>query len=225
MKPEDLVPPFPKDNRQIVMHDRVWYVPDTHLVQNTFSFPGWEHGDFFANNQPVCIEYCSGNGAWIGEQALANPHINWIAIERKFLRVRKIWAKIKNYNLKNLIVLCGEGFRATRTYFPSETSSDIYINFPDPWPKKRHAKNRLIQPLFVEELARILKPGKAVTFVTDDEDYSEETIRLFLDNSHFFSQYPLPYFSTQEDNYGSSFFDELWRSKGKTIRYHRFIKK
>lgn len=225
MKPEDLIPPFPKSERKIVIHDRVWYLPDPHLAENNFIFPGWHHPDLFSNTNPVCIEYCSGNGAWIAAQAQAHPEINWVAIEKKFMRVRKIWSKIKNLELNNLIVVCGEAFRATHTQFPSACAADVFINFPDPWPKKRHAKHRLIQPLFVQELARILQTDKRVTFVTDDPDYSQEVIGVFLSDASFRSHYPAPFFSTDENHYGTSYFEELWRSKGKTIRYHRFLKK
>lgn len=225
MKPENLIPPFPKNERKIVIHDRVWYSPDPHLAGNKFDFPGWEHPHLFGNANPVCIEYCSGNGAWIAAQALANPEINWVAIEKKFMRVRKIWSKIKNLKLKNLIVVCGEAFRATNSHFPAACASDVFINFPDPWPKKRHAKHRLIQPLFVQELSRIMQSDRAITFVTDDPDYSQEVIAIFLSDSSFRSHYPEPFFSIDENNYGTSYFEELWRSKGKTIRYHRFVKK
>lgn len=224
MKPDDLKPPFPKNDRKVTICDRVWYMPDPYLANNKFEFSGWAHPTFFGNTNPVCIEYCSGNGTWIAAQAQANPHFNWVAVERKFTRVRKIWSKIKNLNLPNLLVICGEAFRTTHCYFPGESTSDIYINFPDPWPKTRHAKHRLIQPLFVQELARIIQKGRSLTFVTDDPTYSQEVIDLFLANSNFKSYYPQPYFSLEENNYGTSFFDELWRSKGRSIRYHKFIK-
>lgn len=225
MKPEDLKPPFPKCERKIIIHDRIWYVPNSHLAQNRFDFPGWQNTDLFGNSNPVYVEYCSGNGAWIAEQALAHPHINWVAVEKKIMRVRKIWSKIKNLKLNNLIIVCGEAHSVTQNYFPDACASNIFINFPDPWPKKRHAKHRLIQPAFVQELARIMQSEKAITFVTDDADYSEEIIPIFLSDLNFKSFYEKPYFSTSEDNYGTSYFEELWRSKGKTIRYHRFVKR
>ncbi|WP_249298997.1 tRNA (guanine(46)-N(7))-methyltransferase TrmB [Neochlamydia sp. AcF65] len=225
MKPADLIPPFPKDNRKVTIHDGIWYLPDRHLAQNHFEFPGWSHPSLFGNDQPVNVEYCSGNGAWIVAQAEAHPHLNWVAIERKFTRVRKIWSKIKNGSLKNLIVVCGEGLMATRTYFPSASIANVFINFPDPWPKLRHAKHRLIQPHFVQELARVMQTDKALTFVTDDISYSQEAIEVFLSAADFKSYYSHPYFSTEEEGYGTSYFEELWRSKGKMIRYHRFIKK
>ena len=66
---------------------------------------------------------------------------------------------------------------------------------------------------------------KTIAFVTDDTAYSDEVIPIFLSDSRFKMYYPEPYFSTDENNYGTSYFEELWRSKGKSIRYHRFIRK
>lgn len=225
MKPEDLIPPFPKNERKILIHDRIWYSPDPHLAENRFEFPGWHDPSLFGNLNPVCIEYCSGNGGWIASQAIKNPQINWVAIEKKFMRVRKIWSKIKNLKLSNLIVICGEAQRVTQNYIPDATISNIFINFPDPWPKKRHAKHRLLQPSFIQELARIMKVEKTITFVTDDINYSEEVINHFLSDLSFKPAYSKPYFITNEEDYGTSYFEDLWRSKGKTIQYHRFIKK
>lgn len=224
MKPQELKPPFPKNERRVLIHDRVWYLPKQQLAENAFDFPGWEDASLFGNSNPLQIEYCSGNGCWIAAQAVANPQINWVAVELKFTRARKIWSKIKNLQLNNLIVICGEAYQATKEYFPDLCASDIFINFPDPWPKRRHSKHRLIQPLFVQELARILQGGKSVTFVTDGPEYSEEVIDVFLSDVNFQSYYPEPYFNIEENNYGTSYFEELWRAKGKAIRYHRFIK-
>lgn len=224
MKPADLKPPCPRADQRTIIHDRVWYIPRKFKLSDPFTFPGWEHPDLFGNDLPVVVEYCSGNGAWIADKALKNPNINWLAVEMKYERVKKIWSKIKNLQLKNLIVVCGEAFMATSQYFPDETVSDVYINFPDPWPKRRHGKNRLIQPAFADQLCRILKEGKSLTFVTDDVPYSEWLIEVMSDHPRFTSVYPTPYFSTDEAEYGSSYFEQLWKSKGRLIRYHCFQK-
>lgn len=224
MKPNDLQPPFSRDDRRVTIHDRVWYVPARMRVQSDFVFPGWEHPDFFGNAQPVIVEYCSGNGAWIVAKAEANPQINWVAVEKKFDRVRKIWSKIKNGQLKNLIVLCGEAYQATKRYIADHSVSEVYINFPDPWPKNRHAKHRLIQDPFAQELWRILKEGCGITFVTDDPPYSEWFIQVMRAASGFKSRYADPFYTTDLPDYGTSYFEELWRAKGRQIRYHQFQK-
>lgn len=224
MKSEVLVSPFTWEERRVAIHDRVWYIPSYYYDYESFTFPGWSHPDVFTVERPIIVEYCSGNGAWIAAKAAANPHLNWVAVEKKFERVRKIWNKIKSLQLDNLIVVCGEAYKTTHCYFPASSVSEIYINFPDPWPKQRHAKNRLIQPLFLEQLERILQPNGKVIFVTDDPTYSQHTIETFNKYPGFQSSFPDPYFVNDWPDYGTSFFEELWRGKGMQIRYHQFQK-
>ena len=224
MKPEDLKSPFSWENRQVLIKDRIWFVPDYYENYQEFTFPGWDHPDLFGNDYPVKIEYCSGNGSWIAAKALENPQINWVAVELKFERVRKIWSKIKNLKLNNLLVICGEGLLTTKNYIPHSSVEGIFVNFPDPWPKKRHAKHRIIQPDFMCEMNRILKPQGTVTLVTDDEPYSQEMIEVCCANKDFKSAFSPPYYTHDYANYGTSYFEELWREKGKKIFYHEFIK-
>lgn len=224
MKPENLKSPFPWKERRVLIKDRVWYIPDYYDCYEEFIFPGWEHPDLFGNHNPIRVEYCSGNGAWAAAKAAADPGSNWVAVERKFERARKVFSKIKNLKLNNLMVICGEAYKATKFYFPASSVSEVYINFPDPWPKRRHSKHRIICPLFMDELFRILKPGGKMNLVTDDIDFSTKSLKVLKAHSGFNSSYPDPYFVTELPGYGTSFFEELWREQGKTIRYHQFEK-
>lgn len=221
MRPEHLQPPFLWDQRRVVIHDCVWYVPKHCHNFEEFVFPGWRH--LFGNDNPVNIEYCSGNGAWIAAKAADNPQCNWVAVELKFKRARKIWSKLKNLKLSNLLVVCGEGHNATARYFPASSVSNIFINFPDPWPKTRHTKNRIIQPAFISEMCRVLNPGALMTFVTDDVEYSDWLIKMMQTEPGFANAFQ-DHFTTEYEGYGTSYFEQLWRDKGKVIRYHKFVK-
>jgi tRNA (guanine-N7-)-methyltransferase len=218
MKPKDLKAAFSWEERRPMIADRVFHVPNYYEEHDVFSFPGWEDKNFFGNQNPVCIEYCAGNGAWIMERAKRFPNYNWVAVEIRYDRVRKIWSKIKNENLNNLIVVCGEAWTFTHYYVQKGTIEEAYINFPDPWPKQKHEKHRLMKPKFLDELARILKTGKKVSFVSDDSDYVEQTLHVFQDHPHF-SSFPL---LTDMPEYGTSWFENLWRGKGKKIHYLQF---
>jgi tRNA (guanine-N7-)-methyltransferase len=223
MKPEKLKRPFVWNERQILIHDRVLYVPER-CDEKNFAFPGWHSEETFGTHRPISVEYCSGNGAWITSKAKNNPEINWVAVELKFPRVQKIWSKLKQYNLDNLFLICGEGHRTTGQYFPSNSVDEVYINFPDPWPKRRHASNRIVQPAFISEIKRILRDQGTLTLVTDDEIYSGSMIADVQKVGGFQSLFPDPYYSFDLPLYGSSFFEDLWRKKGKDIRYHVFQK-
>lgn len=222
MRPADLKLPDTGNECLIFHDDRLLRVPK--VIEKKFDFPSWQDPTLFGNENGVQIEYCSGNGGWIASKALANPEKNWVAIEMKMGRARKIWSKIKNLELANLFIIHGEGYKTTKELFPSASVQNIYINFPDPWPKRRHSKYRIIQPAFVAEMGRILLPGGTVTFVTDDDQYSEWTIDIFANSAIFSSDYPEPFYTLECPDYGTSYFEDLWRLQGKPVRYHHFRK-
>lgn len=224
MKPENLKSPFPWKERRVLLQDRVWYIPNRDDQSNSFAFPGWSHPSIFGQERPICLEYCSGNGAWIANRAQTQPDYHWVAIERKFERVKKIWSKIKNFQLSNLLVVCGEGHHVTHHYLPSSSVHAVFINFPDPWPKRRHSKHRIVQVPFIQEVCRILQTGGMLTLVTDDETCSQGMIEVLHQEPGFVSLFASPFYVTDYFAYGTSYFEDLWREKGKTIRYHVFRK-
>ena len=223
MKPKDLSPPFPsRADRHVMIEDGVWYVPDMDGVDEAFTFTGWD--SLFGTDQPIHLEFCSGNGDWIVEQAEQQPKKNWVAVEVRFMRVRKIWSKMKNRGLENLFIICGEAKGVSQRYFPAHSLSGVYVHFPDPWPKRRHAKHRLIEPQFVEELARTMRADARATLVTDDPDYSALMIREMSASPAFRSLHPSPYYVAAEGQYGPSYFEALWRRLGRTIYHHQFLR-
>jgi len=216
MKPKGLKFPYQWEERRPELIDKVLFVPDYYDRHREWSFPGWKA--IFGNDHPVLIEYCAGNGTWIAEKARSSPYNNWVAVEWRFERVRKIWSKMKNYNLSNLMIVCGEAQTFTREYLPSQSVFQAYVNFPDPWPKDKHAKNRLFQEPFVSELVRVVHGN--ITVVTDDSTYADQITAEMLKSWR--SSFPNPYYITDWPDYGTSYFDTLWRDKGKMIRYFQF---
>jgi tRNA (guanine-N7-)-methyltransferase len=219
MKPKDLRHPFPFSERRPHFSEGIFFVPSYYDKHHEFTFPTFDHPDLFGNTNPVFLEYCSGNGSWIVEKALEQPQVNWVAVEKDFERVRKIWSKIQNNNLQNLRIICGEALTFTKHYLLDASLDHIYINFPDPWPKDRHAKHRLIQPPFSLEMARVLKPCQKAILVTDDSTYCAQMCRVMVSTPSFKPSFVAPYWVSDWEGYGTSFFESLWRKKGKTIRY------
>lgn len=224
MKPNALKYPFQERPKAVTIENGVWHVPKVD-VATAFSFPGWDSSLIFPKLQPVKIEFCSGNGLWIASRAKEEPNVNWVAVEMKFCRIRKIWSKIHNFSLSNLLPVCGEALHLTSHYIPAGSVQEVFINFPDPWPKRRHARFRLIEKGFVQELYRILVGNGTVSIVTDDAVYSKQVIKEVLGNRGFESVYASPYTVNERSDYGSSYFEDLWRSQGKPIFYHLFQKK
>ncbi len=222
MKPNDLKTLFSWDERKIIIDDGVFYIPSFYPSYADFAFPGWEA--IFQNQNPVNVEFCSGNGAWIIQKAREFPNINWVAVDLDFGRIRKIWAKVKNYELKNLFIVCGDANLAAKYFFPKNSVANVFINFPDPWPKRRHSRKRLVQREFVQDVVECLLDGGAFTLTTDDVDYSNQAVAVLTKIGNLKSVFDNPFYTLHFPGYGSSYFEELWRSQGKTIRYHQFEK-
>jgi tRNA (guanine-N7-)-methyltransferase len=131
---------------------------------------------------------------------------------------------MQNGQLGNLLVVCGEAQTFTTHYLRDESVDGVFVNFPDPWPKTKHAKHRLIQQPFVRELARTLKSGGEVTLATDDLAYATQMIEEIGGDPAFTAKFPAPHFVTTWPGYGASYFDSLWRAKSRTIHYIAFRK-
>lgn len=222
MKPKNLKFPFSWEERQPMISDGVLFVPEYYQKHQEWSFPGWEDACVFGRRAPIHIEYCTGNGAWIIEKALQNPGCNWVAVEWRFERVRKIWSKMRNHQLSNLFIVCGEAQAFTQHYVPEGSFDAVYVNFPDPWPKEKHAKNRLFQRPFIDDLARVCAPNARLTVATDHVEYTQQICNEMCAHPHWDSVFPDPFYVTHWDNYGSSYFDQLWREKGLAIHYMQF---
>lgn len=217
MRPKDIPILFSWEERRPLIHDGMLCVPRYYDMHETFEFSFQE---IFGNDNPICIEFCSGNGEWIARAAGLYPEYNWIGVEKQFKRTRKIWSKMKNLGLKNILPVCGLAEDFCLHYLKNTLIEKAYVNFPDPWPKNSHAKNRIIQTPFIEMLANVSKIGASLTLVTDDEKYSNQMMQVVTGHPKWenIEDRTLP------EDYGSSYFNRLWQSLGKSIRYMKFVR-
>ncbi len=212
MKAAELKYPYTWENRCPIMEKGVLFIPKYYETHTPFHL--------FEEGRRVFVEYCSGNGAWVLQKAKENPDVLWVAVERKLERVKKIWAKMHNQNISNLLIVCGDAVTFSEHYLPDHCIERIYVNFPDPWPKKKHAKNRLFQAPFVKALSRVVKFGGSAILVTDDLPYCLQMLETMM--VEWDSVFDEPYFVTEWPSYGDSYFDSLWRAKDRTIHYLHF---
>jgi tRNA (guanine-N7-)-methyltransferase len=222
MKPKDLLLSFEGKKRVLLaQEERVLYVP-TRTSREGISFSLEELFDMSA---PIHIEICSGNGDWICQKAIENPNKNWIALEMRLDRVRKIWSKMKNRGLANLFIVCSEAIDFMTHFLKPDSVDEISVNFPDPWPKRRHAKNRLIQKPFFDELSRVLKPEALFHVLTDDFPYFDQIRSEGLSHQSFISLIPDPYYTEPDELYGTSYFMKLWKEQNRSFYFSKFQKR
>ncbi len=125
----------------------------------------------FGADRPLEIEIGMGKGRFLRERATAFPDRNYLGIEKSKKWLHHAVARFEKAGLSQIRVVpvYVEGFLER---FVTDTSvSEYHINFPDPWPKKRHRKRRFIQPQFIKEICRTLRPGGQLHIATDYLDY------------------------------------------------------
>ncbi len=130
------------------------------------------------------LEIGFGAGEHLAAQAGAHPETDFIGVEPFLNGVGACLAGIETAGLTNVRLHAGDA-RDVLARLPDGMLDRVYILFPDPWPKTRHWKRRLIQAPVVAELARVLKPGGEVRFATDWGDYAAWTLALFLNSPAF----------------------------------------
>jgi tRNA (guanine-N7-)-methyltransferase len=139
----------------------------------------------FPKPQPLEVELGCGDASFLAGYAQRHPERNFIGVERLLGRLRKLDRKGRRAGLANL-----RGVRIESSYFleyllPPHSVSVLHIYFPDPWPKKKHRKHRLINEHFTEIVRTALTPDGEVYLRTDDEDYFQQMTEVFGANGEF----------------------------------------
>ena len=148
-------------------------------------------GRLFPGNQPLEVELGSGDGSFLVDYAARHPQINLIGVERLLGRLRKIDRKGRRAGLANLRCVRMEASYFLEYLLPENSVQAIHIYFPDPWPKRKHRKHRLINPPFAKTARQALAPGGVVWLRTDDADYFAQMREVF-GASPFFQETETP---------------------------------
>jgi len=192
-----------------------------YVVQNPQDHKGnWN--TFFRNNHPIHIEIGMGKGKFIHTLAELHPNINYIGIEMYSSVLYRAIEKRQDQDLPNLYFIRMDAKNLLEVFTEDEIDR-IYLNFSDPWPKKRHAKRRLTSPLFLAAYHIILNKDGVVCFKTDNRnlfDYSVETI----ESSEIWNLRDVTYDlhnSSYAENNVMTEYEEKFSSKGMPI--HRLV--
>ena len=150
---------------------------------------GWvDPRAWFANPaRPMEIEIGSGKGTFLVQQASLEPGTNFLGIERAKEFASYAADRARRRGLCNVKVLCGDAAEFLRWRVPDGVCRVIHLYFPDPWPKARHHKRRMVQDRFLAEAHRVLGPGGELRVVTDHGGYwawMEEHFARWCDAGH-----------------------------------------
>jgi tRNA (guanine-N7-)-methyltransferase len=139
----------------------------------------------FLRTQPLQVELGAGDGSFLVQYAALHPEFNFIGIERLLGRLRKIDRKGRRAGLTNLRAVRIESAYFLEYLLPRHSVSALHIYFPDPWPKRKHLRHRLVNERFPELARQALVPQGVVYLRTDDRNYFEQMVDVFAARPEF----------------------------------------
>jgi tRNA (guanine-N7-)-methyltransferase len=189
-----------------------------------------DHGslDFqaiFQRAAPRHLEIGFGMGDALFEMAQAHPENDYLGLEVHLPGVGRLLKRLAEAGLENVRVLRSDAVEVIDTRLSAESLDAVYIFFPDPWPKKRHHKRRLVQADFAISVARVLKPGGLLHLATDWEEYARHMLSVLETRPEFtnlagsgeFSprppERPLTKFEQRGQRLGHGIFDLCYRKR------------
>ena len=187
--------------------EKVEFVPDNYLEPLDLAalFPG-------RPGAPLEVDLGSGDGSFLVEMANRAPERNFLGVERLLGRVRRTCRRLARTGAANARVLRLESHYLVRYLLPRESVSVFHVMFPDPWPKRRHHPNRLIQTDFLDAVCAALTPCGELRLTTDDRPYFEHMRAVFTPHPGFVEE---PW--TPAEDYPQTDFERQFRSQGLPI--------
>ena len=178
----------------------------------------------FGNDHPLALEVGCGIGDFIAKTAADQPGMNFVAIDFYNKGCLKTCARAERLGLTNLRVLREEARQFIVQRMPKVSLAAVYVNCPDPWPKKRHRKRRLVNREFVELVRDYLAPGGEFFFATDFDDYGRDVAALMPGVAGFENRLaPDPYRHALE-GYHLSKYMMKFMAEGKRIYFVHYRK-
>jgi tRNA (guanine-N7-)-methyltransferase len=184
-KPDDLAVPARRRVRSFVRREGRITAAQTRALEElwpryglTFEGRLLDLDAVFGRRALRVIEIGFGNGEALLECAQRNPERDFIGIEVHAPGVGRVLRRIRELELTNLRIAHHDAVEVLDQQIPDAAIAEILIFFPDPWPKKRHHKRRLIQPEFATLLARKLAPGGVLRLATDWQHYAEQMLEV-----------------------------------------------
>lgn len=184
-----------------------------YLIENPENYKG-NFKSLFKNDNPIEIEIGMGKGNFILEKAKRNPNINYIGIEKYATVLVYATKKLENENLNNLKIICLDAMNIDEIF--DKEISKIYLNFSDPWPKKRHANRRLTSQIFLNKYSKIFKNDHIIEMKTDNRNLFEYSI-CSLSSNYIFEEVNLNLYEEIDSSNVPTEYETKFVNKGMII--------
>lgn len=170
----------------------------------------------FNNDNPIEIEVGMGKGNFIIQKAIENPNINFIGIEKHDSVIVRALEKIPS-DLKNLRIIMIDAINIDNTFH--KEVSKMYLNFSDPWPKKRHSNRRLTSKMFLSKYDNIFNKSKVICQKTDNKELLEYSIVSFSEFGYTIKEISLDLHNSDISNNIMTEYEKKFSDKGNPIYY------
>ena len=180
----------------------------------------------FGNENPVIMEIGFGNGEATWQMAQAHPDENFFGVEVHKPGVGRLLLKIEEHGLENIRIACDDAVEVLQRQVKDNSLDGVRIYFPDPWPKKRHHKRRIVQAPFIALLAQKMRTGGVLHLATDWEPYADYMLEVMGQTTEFENLSPtggacpkpqwrpLTKYESRGERLGHKVSDLLYRRKG-----------
>jgi tRNA (guanine-N7-)-methyltransferase len=199
-----------------------WRVALPDLVES-----GWR--TCFAADVPpqaeLVVEIGFGRGEFLLDLAESSPDTAFLGVEYSFKRTLKLARRLARTPLRNVRLVCATGEAVLAEALPEAGVRAFWINFPDPWPKKRHAQRRLIQPGIAALLARRLAPGGVLHVATDDPVYAEWIDGVLAVEPALENAWAPEPFRRDVDDRKPTAYELMWRAEGREFHFFRYVRR
>ena len=185
MKPPKSIKSFVKRNKRLTSSQKKFLDNKNENTNfcNVQEILNYQH--IFKNNNPCIMDIGFGDGKLLINTAKENPEINFIGVEVYQSGIGRILKQIAKEKLNNLIILNHDAVDLLENYIKNESLHGISLFFPDPWPKKKHHKRRIININFINLISYKLKKRGFIKIVTDWSNYNISIIDLFNQKDNF----------------------------------------
>jgi tRNA (guanine-N7-)-methyltransferase len=177
--------------------------------------------ELFGRKAPLILEIGSGMGETTAAIAQAHPELDFIAVEVHGPGVGSLLNRIEQAQLANLRVVRHDAAEVLARMIPDGSLAALHLFFPDPWPKKRHHKRRIVQPAFASLVHEKLAPGGMAHLATDWAEYADQMAAIFAESGFFEScerglvERPETKFERRGKRLGNAIRDLYFRRRGK----------
>jgi tRNA (guanine-N7-)-methyltransferase len=173
----------------------------------------------------LIVDIGFGRGEFLLDVAQREPKRAFVGIERSFKRTLKMARRLARQEVANVRLVEALAEQGVASLLPEASVRTAWINFPDPWPKDRHARRRLVQPPFVAALARRLVPGGVVHLATDDPRYAEQMDAVLRGEPLLENRYAPDPFRREIRGRIATAYELEWRALGRSFHYFSYARR